>query len=137
MKKLLLIPMLALAIGLGGCAETLNKFKSAYDVVTSASVSPKDVVIAASAYDVIAITATNYQRLVRCTGTNGPICRDPAMRVKIDAAIYTGRSARNSLKGFIRANPGQPVAITDYNTLTAATQALQDATATYRAAVQQ
>ena len=127
-----------LAISLAGCAGTLDKidsFVSSATSVVNSAVTPKDVVIAASAYDVVAVTATNYQRLRRCTGSNGPACRDPALRKKIDAAVYAGRAARNNLKAYLRANPGiTTVRLADYDTLVAATKTLQDATAAYRAA---
>ena len=126
-----------LAISLAGCAGTLDKidsFVSSATSVVNSAVTPKDVVIAASAYDV-AVTATNYQRLRRCNGSNGPVCRDPALRKKIDAAVYAGRAARNNLKAYLRANPGiTTVRLADYDTLVAATKTLQDATAAYRAA---
>ena len=127
-----------LAISLAGCAGTLDKidsFVSSATSVVNSAVTPKDVVIAASAYDVVAVTATNYQRLRRCNGSNGPVCRDPALRKKIDAAVYAGRAARNNLKAYLRANPGiTTVRLADYDTLVAATKTLQDATAAYRAA---
>lgn len=127
-----------LAISLAGCAGTLDKidsFVSSATSVINSALTPKDVVIAASAYDVVAVTATNYQRLPRCNGSNGPVCRDPAARKKIDAAIYAGRAARNNLKAYLRAHPGvTTVQLADYDTLVAATKTLQDATAAYRAA---
>ena len=127
------------ALSLAGCAGTLAKVdsfvSSVSSTVSSVAVTPKDVVIAASAYDVVAVTATNYQRLRRCTGSNGPACRDPALRKKIDAAVYAGRAARNNLKAYLRAHPGvTTVKLADYDTLVAATKTLQDATAAYRAA---
>lgn len=126
--------ILTMALSLTACAETVAKFESAYTTFTSASVSPKAVVVAASAYDVAEITATNYTRLRRCTGTNGPVCRDPALRTKIDGAIYAGRVARNNLKAFLRAHPGQLGPQGDYDALVAATSTLNQATAVYRAA---
>src|SRR3972149_5455334 len=106
MKRILLMPVLLLALGMGGCAEQLDKMKRAYDVVTSMAVSPEAVVVARTAFNTVEVLATNYQRLPRCTGVNGPLCRDPALRDRIDQAIYAGRKARNELTAFMRAHPG-------------------------------
>jgi len=134
MKKIVLT--LALALSLSGCAsfqKGIERIQAGYEVVTTAGVSQRTAVIAMQSYDVVAITATNYQRLRRCTGANGPVCRDPALRTRIDAAIYAGRSARNNIKAYLRQNPSVTVIrLADYGTLTKATDTLLEATAVYR-----
>ncbi len=57
MKKLL---VLALALTLGACAN----LKTAYQVITEASVSPTQIIVAANAFDALEGTATQY--LVYC-----------------------------------------------------------------------
>lgn len=124
------------AIALAACGTPgFDRITAGYNAVTSATVAPNTVVVAIDAYDAMEILATNYTRLPRCDGTNGPVCRDPSMRKKIDGAIYSGRSARNSLKAYLRKHPGSAVGITDYDALVAATTAISDATAAYRFAV--
>ena len=118
----------ALTFGVAGCAQLQN----AYNVVTGAQVSPQAVVVAASTFDAFEVTATNYLRLRRCTGSNGPICRDPAVTPKIIAAVRAGRVARNNLKAFLRAHPGQLGPTGDYDALIAATQTLQQVLAAYQ-----
>lgn len=130
---------LVLAFSLSGCAQfqkSVERIQTAYEVVVAASVTPKQAVVAMQSYDVVAITATNYLRLRRCDGTNGPVCRDPALRTKIDAAIYAGRSARNNIKAYLKSNPGiTEIRLADYKVLTTATDTLLEATAVYRSAI--
>lgn len=125
----------SLAFSMVGCAEWRDRIQVGYQAVTSVAVTPREVVIAMSAYDVEAVLATNYQRGVRCDGSNGPICRDPAWRVRIDQAILSGRVARNNLKAYLKEHPGvTEIRLADYDTLKAATETLSQATATWRAA---
>lgn len=137
MKRIALA--LVLALSLSGCAQfkqTIDRVQAGIEVAVSASVTPKQAVVAMQSYDVVAITATNYMRLRRCDGTNAPICRDPALRSKIDAAILSGRVARNNLKAYLKANPGiSSIRLADYGVLTRATDTLIEATAVYRAAI--
>lgn len=104
MRKIILA--LALAVSLGGCA-TLQRIDAAWQAVKSATVSPQAVVVAANTFNALEATATNYLRLAKCTGANGPICRDPAITAKVIPAVRAGRAARDSLLAFQRAHPGQ------------------------------
>lgn len=120
-----------------GCAsiqDYYNAVSSAISSAASSEATPKVVAVAISSFDAIKITATNYTRLPRCTGVNGPICRDPALRVKIKQAVAAGTVARNNLKAFLRQNPKSLADAGLYNSLLAAKQTLTDATAAYRAA---
>lgn len=135
------IVLVAASFLTAGCAGTIQTLKDDYNAVSSAissaassEASPKAVAVAISSFDAIKITATNYTRLPRCNGTNGPICRDPALRVKIKQAVAAGTVARNNLKAFLRQNPKSFADVGLYNSLLAARQTLSDATAAYRAA---
>lgn len=97
--------ILALSL-LGGCA-TFQRLDTAWTAVKSATVSPEGVIVSAKIFDAVEATATNYLKLKRCNGTNGPICRDPAVTKTIITAVRQGREARNSLIAFQRAHPGQ------------------------------
>jgi len=104
MKKLL-VSIVALSL-LTGCATELQKIKSAYDVVTSSSVSPTMVYVAANTFDALEATATNYLRLPKCGGT-AIVCRNQNAVAAIIPAVRSGRVARNNLEQFLKDHPGQ------------------------------
>ena len=104
MKRLAII-VLSLSL-LTGCAGELQKFKNAYDVVTSSSVSPTMVYVAANTFDALEATATNYLRLPKCGGL-ATVCRNQNAVVVIIPAIRSGRVARNNLEQFLKDHPGQ------------------------------
>ena len=135
MRRFMLAGALALAcFATTGCAE----LRDAVSTVTQASVTPEEVTLAASAFDGFEVLATNYNRLRRCDGSNGPVCRDPSVTPVLRAAVRTGRVARNNLKQFLRDHPGQPLGTQgDYDALVAATKTIRDATAAYRTATTQ
>ena len=113
MKKLIII---ALAIGLGACAQ----LKTVYSLVTDTAVSPTQVIVAANSFDAIEGTATQY--LVYCkSNLTVPACSADNRRAVIK---YTraGRAARNQLETYIVQNANAPSAI--YNTLVAAINSL-------------
>jgi hypothetical protein len=114
MHKLRLVAAFALvALTLGGCAqvrETWQKIEGAISAVTGATIDPKALIIAASAWDALEVTAKNYvdPRINRrCTGTNGPICRDPEVTKYVNAAVEAGIAARNDVQAFLRDHPGE------------------------------
>jgi hypothetical protein len=107
MKKLFLV--FALAAGLAGCTT----IQTAYQAVTGQVVTPQAVIVAANAFDAVKATATNYLRLKKCTGANGPVCRDPAVSAKIIPAIRAGTTDRNALEAAIQANPGQNLTLVE------------------------
>lgn len=103
MKKLL---ALVLVFGLAGCSTELQKIKTAYEVVTSSSVSPTMVYVAANTFDALEATATNYLRLPKCGGT-AIVCRNQNAVAAIIPAVHSGRVARNNLEQFLKDHPGQ------------------------------
>lgn len=116
MKKLLLA--LTVALALGGCA----KLESAYQAVTSATVTPQQVYIAANAFDGIEASATNYLRLPVCGSLP---CRNPSATKSIVSAIRAGRLARNKLESAVNTNPTAPVDANLYSTLTSSTSTIK------------
>lgn len=129
---------LTLAFSVVGCAAQMEKLSRAYDVVTSATASPKAILVGIQSFDAVKISATGWLRLRRCNGTNGPVCRDPALVNTVDSAIQTGTSVRNDLKAWLRAHPGStqlgPQAL--YDQLVAATASIEKAIAVYTTAAQ-
>lgn len=119
MRKLLLA--CAVALSLGGCAQLQN----AWSVITSASVSPDSVVVAVNAFNAVEASATNYLLLVKCTGSNGPICRDPKVTPKLIQAVRSGRIARANLEQFLQSHPGQLGPTGLYDALQAAITTIQ------------
>lgn len=116
----------------GGCAF-FHKVEDAYQVVTQTAVAPSTAAITILAYNGFEATATNYNSLPRCTGSNGPVCRDPAAREEIRKIVLSGRVARDDVKQFLRNNPGQPVTIQSYQDLLNAKAALEAILAKYKA----
>lgn len=122
MRRILLVLSL---LALSGCAAQLQKLENAYAVITSATVSPTAIIVAANAFDAIEQTATNYLTRPKCAGQNGPLCRSPVATQKIIPAIRAGRVARNNAEQFLKDNPGKLGTSGLYNALIAATNTLQ------------
>lgn len=137
-----LLAVAAIALTLGGCAklqEEMAAVQQALSTAISTKVSQREAYLATEAFDIVEITATNYLRLRVCTSNSGPVCRDPAMTPRIQAAILSGRSSRNNLKGYLRAHvaDGADAAIApvqDFNLLQSATETIKALTAAYTAA---
>lgn len=119
MNKVLLI--LALVVTLGGCSQFDRVFSSAGDI----QVSIVTVAVAGNTFDAVEATATNYLRLVKCNGSNGPICRSPTATKRIIPAIRAGRVARNNLEQFFIDHPGALGPKGDYDALLSAISTLQ------------
>lgn len=119
MKKFLLVT--ALALSLAGCAAW-QKVENAYQTVTTATVTPEQVYIAANAFDGIEASATNYLRLPVCGSAP---CRNPNATKSIVSAIRSGRLARNKLESAVGANPSGPVDANLYATLTSSTSTIK------------
>lgn len=131
MRKIaLIVAALMLAIPAGGCAN----LKNAWETLTTSQVSPTAVIVAANTFNALEATATNYLRLKRCDGTNGPVCRDPAVTAKLIPAIRSGRVARTNLEQFLRDHPGQLGPSGLYDSLLAATATIQGIYAQYQIA---
>jgi hypothetical protein len=129
MRKIIIAAMMALAVS--GCAPQLQKVKNAWNVLTASSISPEAVVIAVNSFDALEATATNYLRLKRCNGDNGPICRDPAATEKLVPAIRSGRVARNDLEQFLKDHPGELGPSGLYDPLQTSINAIQNIIAQY------
>lgn len=136
MRALMRNAMLAAVVagGLVGCASggSLDQIGRAVSAVSQARVPADAVIVARSAFNTAQAAAANYMRLKRCTGTNGPICRDPALTQRVHAAVIQGRSARNRITALSRQSGDGSVPIADYNTLQAATAIINDVTASVR-----
>ena len=116
MKRLL--TALFLATALVGCA----KIESAYQAVTTTSISPQQVYIAANAFDAIEASATQYLRLPVC----GKLpCRNPSATNSLVASIRAGRLARNKLEASVNAAPNAPVDANLFATLTSSTTTIK------------
>lgn len=120
MKRLaaFLFPVLLLV----GCAN----IKTAYDTIVSAKVSPTLVVVAVNGFDAVKTTAKNY--IVYCTPNPAPKgCDDDVIQNKIDPAIKSGTTARNTLKQFLKDHPGELGDRGVYDALVAATDTIKAA----------
>lgn len=125
MRKLMLAA--ALTLCLAGCAQ----FQNAWDTLTSAKVTAAMVSVAGNTFDALEATATNYLRLPKCTGSNGPACRDPKATAAIIPAIRSGRVARNNLEQFFADHPGELGPQGLYDALQSSISTLQGAFAQY------
>jgi hypothetical protein len=120
---------LVLALGVSGCAPQLQQLGNFVQTAATATVPADAVIVARVAFNSAQSLATSYLNLRRCTGSNGPICRDPALTVRIGTAVREGRKARNELAVLMRANPGGSVPVASYTT-----SVINDLTASYKAA---
>src|SRR6267154_3509298 len=119
MKRLLAIGLLALT--LGGCASTLAKLETAYEVVTTASVTPTQIVIAGNAFDAAEIGATGY--LTYCSTHKAESPCALVTRKRVVASVRAGRTARNALEPYVLAGSAGPVVL--YNALINAVSAIK------------
>ena len=127
MKKIVGGLVLASALSLGGCANLQN----AWDVVTSAKVSPAAVVIAANSFDAVEKTATNY--VGYCSPNPAPAgCNDNVIQTRLIPAIRSGRTARNSLEAFLQAHPGELGDKGVYDALISSTTTIKAIVANYK-----
>jgi hypothetical protein len=125
--KYITAAFVALALSLAGCAQ----LKNAYDTVTSAKVSAKTVYVAVNAFDAAKITAKNY--IIYCTPNPSPKgCDDNAIKTKLDPAIKSGTTARDSLQDFLATHPGELGSKGLYDALTAATNTIKDVTSNFK-----
>lgn len=123
MKRIALALLLALSVT--GCAQ-LQKLQTVYQEVSSATVTPQQVYIAANTFDGIQATATQYLTYCRANLTVA-LCSADNRRIVI-RGVRAGRSARNQLETYLSQSTPAPSAI--YNTLVAAITNLQQSAAT-------
>lgn len=129
MKKLILA--LGIVLSLGACAE-LQKLRTVYQEVSSATVTPQQIYIAANTFDGVQATATQYLNYCRANLTTA-ICSADNRRIVI-RGVRAGRAARNQLETYLTQGTAAPAAI--YNTLVAAITNLQQSAATKVGAAQ-
>lgn len=133
------VAVVAIGLSLGGCAklvEATQFISTASAAVEDLTVSPEMVLIASNSFDAVQVTATNYLRLKRCTGDNGPICRDPTVTPTLIAVIKSGRVARDDLQKFMRDHPGALGKTGLYNALIQSVGTIKGMIATYAAATE-
>ena len=129
MKRLFLIA--ALLAPVAGCAQ----LQTDWNVLTSASVSPTSVIVAANSFDALESAATTYLKLPACGGTSAtPVCRTAGAVAQIVPAIRAGRTARNALEALLKSNGNAAIPVATYNTLKGAVSALQTIFAQYKIA---
>jgi hypothetical protein len=116
MKKLFLV--IPLLFTLGACAS----LQTTWSIVTGASVSPTQIIIAANAFDAGEASATQY--LLYCKATvPAPTYCALSTRQSVVKAVRAGRVARNQLEPYVVSGSAGPAAI--YNTLVATVTSLQ------------
>jgi hypothetical protein len=119
-KKLFLV--IPLTMLLGACATPFGqKVELAWQMVTSASVSPTQIIIAGNAFDAAEASATQY--LTYCKVNAALKGCDLKTRQTVVAAVRAGRTARNQLEPYVTSGTAGPSAI--YNTLIATITSLQ------------
>src|SRR6266403_3197868 len=119
MKRLFVIGLLAFS--LAACAN----LKNVYTMITDASVSPTQIIVAANAFDALEGTATQY--LVYCKGNLSVSICSADNRRSVIKYVRSGRAARNQLETYVSAGTAGPSAL--YNTLIAAINSLNSSPA--------
>ena len=118
MKKILILATIVAAASLGGCAN----LKNAWSVLSSASVTPQQTIVAANSFDALEITATQYLNYCKSVGYKPQPCalgnRKPVVK-----AVRAGRTARNALEPYVTSGLAGPAAL--FDTLVAAINTLQ------------
>ena len=116
MKKLLLAVSLVLA--LGGCTNLQN----AWQMITSASVSPTQIIVAANSFDAAEASATQYLLYCKATVPVPTYCALKTRQIVV-AAVRAGRTARNGLEPYIVSGTAGPSAL--FNTMVTSINTLQ------------
>ena len=106
MKKLIVLCLLVPL--LGGCAAgSLQKFQNAWQVATSATVTPQSVQLAVDVFVGVEQTGTIYLHQKRCVlGHATATCRDPKVTPTIESAMRKGRRAVDAMIAFQQTHPG-------------------------------
>ena len=116
MKKLFIA--ITLALSLGACAS----LQADWAIVTGATVSPTQIIVAANAFDAGEASATQYLLYCRQASPVPSYCA-LSTRQSVIAAVRAGRVARNQLEPYVVSGTAGPSAI--YNTLVATVTSLQ------------
>lgn len=118
MKKLIAIAMVS--VSLGACTQ----LKNVVGQIENTKINGKSAYVAIQAFNAVERTTTNYLNLPGCNGAIA-LCRQSGAAAALEKPFNAGISARNSLRAFMKANPGTLADAGLYNTLTSATSALQ------------
>lgn len=112
---------LLVCVGLSSCA--------ALNAVESVNISPTQVYVAAQAFDAVEATATNYVRLPVCKAGQTFVknqCSTLAAISRLVPAIHAGRTDRDNLEAYVKANPKGGIGASGlYSALTAATATIK------------
>jgi hypothetical protein len=100
--------------------------------VSTAAVSPQQIVVAGNAFDAAEATATQF--LLWCNGNRGSAACTVKIRRDVISAVRAGRAARNALEPYVVMGKAGPGSI--YNALVAAINILQQDAQTVPAVVQ-
>jgi hypothetical protein len=122
MKKFLVV--LPLMLSLGACASFDQKVQTVWSVITSAAVTPQQIIVAANAFDAVEASATQYLSYCSANAVNAASTACALKtRQTIVAAVRAGRAARTQLEPYVTSGTAGPSAI--YNTLAASITTLQ------------
>jgi hypothetical protein len=103
MKRLVIT--VCIVLSLGACAN----LKTAWQVATSASVSPTQIIVAGNAFDAAEASATQFLLYCKANAVTSA-CALPIRR-KIVAAVRAGRTARNGLEPYVTSGTAGPSAL--------------------------
>ncbi len=121
MKRLLAI--MALTLALGGCATQFGtRIQTAWEVATSISASPTQIVVAGNAFDAAEATATNYLVYCKTNANPQPQC-SLTVRKRVIASVRAGRNARDQLEPYVVSGSAGPIVL--YNSLIEAIKAVK------------
>jgi hypothetical protein len=91
------ISILMLGGILGGCTQ-LATVENAATAIAGITVTPQQADIAASAFDGLEQTATQYESWPVCTKNVTLVCKNPSVIPALNADILAGQQARNRLE---------------------------------------
>ena len=107
-----------MVFALGGCAT----LQTDWSIITSATVSPTQILVAANAFDAGEASATQYLLYCKATVPAPSYCALKT-RQSVVSAVRAGRVARAQLEPYITSGTAGPSAI--YNTLVTTIASLQ------------
>jgi hypothetical protein len=116
MKRLFVILITTLA--LVGCAN----LQTVWTTITSASVSPTQIIVAGNAFDAAEASATQYLSACKSKALPASTCT-LAIRKQVVASVRAGRAARNGLEPYVVSGTAGPAAL--YNAMVTSINTLQ------------
>ena len=116
MRKFLALVLLT--VSLGGCAT----LQTDWSIITGASISPTQIIIAANAFDAAEASATQYLLYCKAAASPPAYCAR-SIRVSVVSGVRAGQAVRAQLEPYIVSGTAGPVAL--YNSLIAAVTSLQ------------